>query len=197
MALTVFNPGLELGRTCFRDYQWTDAPDVYVFERKGPGLQTGVTLSPHMLRRWAWSMGMDETVRAEWQAFFGALGWIRAPFLLRDPRDKPRKVTLEPGVGDAARTVFSLPTAIGDADYPFYALSDGTAYGLVATAPRAVTLDVDARTVTFAAAPGAAAAVELVYQPLRLAALAAPADVQSIAQVFVTTSLDLQQRLRP
>ena len=197
MALTVFNPQLEVGRTCFRDYQFADDPDVYVFERKGPGVQTGVTLSPHVLRRWAWSMGMDETVRAEWQAFLGALGWIRAAFLLRDPRDKPRRVTLEPAVGDGARTVFALPTAIGHADYPFYALDDGTAFGLVATAPRAVTLQVDARTATFAAAPAGAAAVELVYQPLRLVALRAPAEVQSIAQVFVTTSMDLQQRLRP
>lgn len=197
MALTILNPALDLGVTCFRDYAWVDDPDVMTWMRKGPGRQTGALLSPHLLRRYSWSMGVDEDVRRSWQTFLGLLNWIRAPFLIRDPRDRVRETTLEPTTGNGVLTTFALPTAETHADFPFWALNDGLAYGLVSGVQKQLaSMDLDARTVTFATAPANAAVVGLGYQPLRLVALKAPPQVQSVAQVFSTTSMELQQLVR-
>lgn len=197
MALTVLNPQLEGGRTTFREYSWTDEPAVATWRRKGRGQVTALALSDVVLRRWKWELGFDEDQRRSWQAFLEALGWIRAPFLLRDPRDGIRTTTLEPAVGDGARTVFSLPTQEPHADFAFYPHADlAVSYGLEGTTARALSaIDQDARTVTFAAAPGASA-VSVVYRPLRLVRLVLPPEIMSSHQVYARASCELEQLAR-
>lgn len=198
MALTVLNPNLEAGRTTFREYAFTDRPLVHAWRRKGPGVVTATQLSPLVLRSWRWELGFDEDQRRSWQAFLEALGWIRSPFLLRDPRDPVRTTSLEPAVGDGVTTVFSLPTSPAHADYALYPQADlSVAYGLAGASPVALSaIDTDARTVTFAAAPGAVA-VSLVYRPLRLVRLSLPPEVASTAQVYARASCELEQLARP
>lgn len=197
MALTVLNPSLEGGRTTYREYSWVDEPAVATWRRKGRGQVTALALSDVVLRRWRWELGMDEDQRRSWAAFLEALGWIRAPFLLRDPRDGVRTTTLEPAVGDGVTTVFSLPTSEAHADFGFYPQNDlAVAYGLEGSTPRALSaIGTDARTVTFAAAPGASA-VFLVYRPLRLVRLVLPPELASSHQVFARASCELEQLAR-
>lgn len=197
MALTVLNPILEQGRTTFREYSYVDRPLVATWRRKAAGRFTAVALHDFVLRAWKWELGFDEDQRRSWAAFLLALGWVRVPFLLRDPRDPIRTTTLEPTVGDGARVVFSLPTAEAHADYLFFPQNDlAVSYGLEGTTQRALSaIGTDARTVTFAAAPGASA-VSLVYQPLRLVRLVLPPEIMSTHQVYSRASCELEQLAR-
>lgn len=197
MAWTVLDLGLQDGRAPLRDYSWTDAPLVATWKRKGPYHVQGVQLSPRWRRTWSWPIFTDEAARETLHAFLLALDWIRTPFLLRDPRDGMRRVTLEPAVGDGARVAFSLPTSESSEDFRFYPGDDGSASGFVAGAPRAIaSVQTDARTLTFAAAPAAAAAVEGLYRPLRLVRLVAPPEWTSVMQTLSRPTLSIEEILR-
>lgn len=197
MAWTVLDLSLEGGRAPLRDYSWQDVPLMASWKRKGPLHVQAIELSPRTRRVWTWPILTDEVQRASLQAFFQTLGWMRIPFLLRDPRDGMRQVTLEPAVGDGATVVFSLPTSESSEDFRFYPADDGSASGYVAGAPKAIaSTQTDARTVTFAAAPAGAASVAVLYRPLRLVRLAAPADWSSLSQVLSRPTLSLEEVVR-
>lgn len=197
MAWTVLNVGLEDGRTALRDYTWQDVPHVGTWKRKGPNQVTAVRLSRRTKRVWSWTIPTDEPQRASLQAFLLALDWIRVPFLLRDPRDGMRRVTLEPAVGDGALVTFALPTVETSEDFRFYPANDGSASGFVAGLPKNISATgTDARTVTFSAAPAGAASVEVLYRPLRLVRLVAPAQFQSVNQLFSMPTLSIEEIVR-
>jgi hypothetical protein len=196
VAWTVLDLSLEGGRAPLREYGWTDRPLVALWKRKGPFHIQALELSPRTSRLWTWPILTDEAQRVSLQAFFQQLAWTRVPFLVRDPRDGARRVTLEPGVGNGAIVTFSLPTPESSEDFRFYPANLGTTLALLGGAtPTAVTVNTDARTVTFAAAPGAVS-VELVYTPLRLARLVAPAEWASMSQVFSRPTLQIEEILR-
>lgn len=198
MALSVYNAAMGDGEAPFRDYTWTDVPLVATWTPKGPGQVTGLALAPYALREWSWGQGLTDAQRIAFQAFFATLDWVRAPFLLRDPRDLVRRVTLEPAVGDGGRTLFSLPTVEADADYLFYPLNNAEASGVVAGVPgfALAFVNTDARTVQFAAPPGIGLAVALDYRPLRLARVKEAVELASMMQTYVHATLSLEQLVR-
>lgn len=195
MAKTTFNLGLLDQKTTREAYSFVDSRPVGKWKRGGYGRVTTVPLAAFDLRRYTWNVGTSEALRRAWSAFFQAVGWERTSFFLQDPRD-PVRSALSPTAGTGALTTFPLPTSIADADYPFFPANDGSAYAVVGGVIfNAASVDQDARTITLAAAPGVAA-VTLVYQPLRLVILEAPAEVQSIARVLVAAAFELQQLSR-
>lgn len=197
MAKAILNLGLDTPRTVREGYSFKDDRPSATWRRRGHGKVTASPLAAFDLRTWSWPIGLDEVARAAWLAFMQGVGWVRDSFLLQDPRDGVRLVTLEPAVGDGARVLFSLPTVASDPDYPFFPADSAIAHGVVAGVDKALaSIDVDGRTVTFAAAPGIGLAAQLSYQPLRLVRLSAPPEVQSVARVFVMPTLDLEQVVR-
>lgn len=198
MALQVFNPNADEGRHAWRDYTWQDELPVLQLERGGPMQVQTVQLAPYTFRRWSWPAGLDEVQRATWLAFLEAVGFTRDCFLLLDPRDPVRElVATEPAVGDAARLVFSFPTNNALADYRWYPLA-ASVRAFVAGVETACTVQVDARTITFAAPPAGGATVRVTYQGLRLVRLVEAPELQShpSSRSYATYQLDLQEVVR-
>lgn len=192
MAFEVFNATLQDGRHAMVDYAWADDLLVAEWKRGGQGRSTRVAIDTYSRRRWTWPQGLTEDQLATWLAFFEARGWTRDSFLVRDPRDARRQLSL--GNGNGVLTTFPMTTTETDADFRFFPLAT-TVDALVNGVPTAVTVDQDARTVTFAAAPAAVPLV-LRYDPLRLVRLAAPVDVESMDPAWVRYSLELEELVR-
>lgn len=185
MAYAVFNDGATDGREPWVDYEFTDEPYVEDLGEKAPGRSERVELFACSRRRYRWPAGLTEPQRVAWEAFLSAHGIVRDAFLVEDPRDPVRElVALEPAVGDGARVTFSLPTAEASPDYRWYP-KPGTVVGYVSGVAVAVaSVDTDARTVTFAAAPGVGAAVNATYRGLRLVRLTEPTTYQGVTKRF-------------
>lgn len=197
MAYAVFNDGATDGREPWVDYEFVDEPFVEDLGERAPGRTERVELFACTRRRYRWPAGLTEAQRVAWEAFFQARGILREAFLIEDPRDPVRElVTLEPAVGDGARVTFSLPTVEGSADYRWYP-KQGTVVGFVngAGAPVA-SVDTDARTVTFAVAPGVGAAAAATYRGCRLVRLVDPPAFQGVTKRYGRYELVLEEVLR-
>ncbi len=197
MAYAVFNDGATDGREPWVDYEFTDEPFVEVLDGKGPGQSERVEIFSCPRRRYRWPAGLTEPQRVAWEAFLLARGIVRDAFLIEDPRDPVRElVVLEPAVGDGARVTFSLPTIESSQDFRWYP-KQGSVTGYVAGAPAAiVSVDTDARTVTFGAAPGVGAAVKATYRGLRLVRLSEPPSFQGATKRYGQYELALEEILR-
>jgi len=197
MAYAVFNDGATDGREPWVDYEFTDEPFVEVLGEKAPGQTERVELFACSRRRYRWPAGLNEAQRAAWEAFLQTRGIQRDAFLVEDPRDPLRElVALEPAVGDGARVTFSLPTAEASQDFRWYP-KQGTVVGYVNGAAAGVaSVDTDARTVTFAAAPGGGATVKATYRGLRLVRLSDPPSFQGVTKRFGQYELALEEVLR-
>lgn len=198
MAYQVFNPNREQGLHAFRGYSWTDTRHVLDLKRGGPRRRQVVELDPLTYRRWSWEAGMDETQRATWVAFLEAVGWTRDAFLLLDPRDPDQdQVALEPAAGDGARVTFSLPTVDTDPAYRWYPRATGVELWVNAVSVgAAAAVDTDARTVTYAVAPGVGLSVAASFTPLRLVHLVEAPEVRSEMQTWARYVLELQELVR-
>lgn len=192
MALEVFNATLQDGRHAMADYSWADELTVAEWRRGAQGRSTRVSIDTYSRRRWTWPQGLTEAQLVLWLAFFEARAWTRDAFLLRDPRDERRQLSL--GNGNGVLTTFPMTTTETDPDYRFFPLAT-TVDALVNGLPTACTVDQDARTVTFAAPPAAVPLV-LRYDPLRLVRLAASPDVESMDPAWVRYSLELEELVR-
>jgi hypothetical protein len=105
-------------------------------------------------------------------------------------------VALEPAVGDGARVTFGLPTAEASPDFRWYP-KQGSVVGYVnGVAVPVTSVDTDARTVTFAAAPGVGATVKATCRGLRLVRLAEPPAFQGVTKRFGQYDLALDEVLR-
>ncbi len=197
MAYAVFNDGATDGREPWIDYEFTDEPFVEVLGEKAPGQTERVELFACPRRQYRWPAGLNEAQRAAWEAFLQARGIQRDAFLVEDPRDPLRElVALEPAVGDGARVTFSLPTAEGSPEFRWFP-RQGTVAGYVNGVAAAVaSVDADARTVTFAAAPGVGATVKATYRGLRLVRLSDPPSFQGVTKRFGQYELALEEVLR-
>ena len=197
MAYAVFNDGATDGREPWVDYEFTDEPFVEVLEEKRPGRTERVELFACPRRHYRWPAGLTEPQRVAWETFLLSRGYLRDAFLIEDPRDPVRVlVTLEPAVGDGARVAFSLPTNEESQDFRWYP-KQGSVVGYVNGAVVAVaSMDTDARTVTFAAAPGVGATVNATYRGLRLVRLAEPPSFQGVTKRFGQYELVLEEALR-
>jgi len=197
VAYAVFNDGATDGREPWVDYEFTDEPFVEVLEEKGPGRTERVEVFACSRRHYRWPAGLTEVQRVAWEAFLLARGHLRDAFLIEDPRDPVRElVALEPAVGDGARVVFSLPTAEASPDYRWYP-KQGTVVGYVNGVTAALaSVDTDARTVTFAAAPGVGAAVTATYRGLRLVRLAEPSTFQGVTKRYGQYELTIEEVIR-
>ena len=197
MAYAVFNDGATDGREPWVDYEFVDEPFIEDLGEKAPGRTERVELFACTRRRYRWPSGLNEAQRVAWEAFLQARGILRDAFLIEDPRDPLRElVALEPGVGDGARVTFSLPTAEGSPDFRWYP-KPGTVVGYVnGTAVGIAGVDPDARTVTFAVAPGVGAAVASTYRGLRLVRLADPPTIQGVTKRYGRYEIRLEEALR-
>ena len=197
MAYAVFNDGATDGREPWVDYEFTDEPFVEVLGEKAPGQTERVELLACPRRRYRWPAGLNEAQRAAWEEFLRLRGIQRDAFLVEDLRDPVRELlALEPAVGDGARVTFSLPTAEASPDFRWYP-RQGTVVGYVNGAAAGVaSVDTDARTITFALAPGVGATVKATYQGLRLVCLSDPPSFQGITKRFGQYELALEEVLR-
>lgn len=197
MAYAVFNDGATDGREPWVDYEFVDEPFVEDLGEKAPGRTERVELFACTRRRYRWPAGLTEAQREAWEAFLQARGILRDAFLIEDPRDPVRElVALEPAVGDGARVTFSLPTAEASPDFRWYP-KQGTVVGYVNGLTVGVaSVDTDARTVTFAAAPGVASTVAATYRGLRLVRLAEPPTFQGVTKRFGRYELAVEEVLR-
>ena len=197
MAYAVFNDGTTDGREPWVDYEFVDEPFVEDLGEKAPGRTERVELFACTRRRYRWPAGLTEAQRVAWEAFLQARGILREAFLIEDPRDPVRDlVALEPPVGDGARVTFSLPTAEASPDHRWYP-KQGTVVGYVnGLAAALASVDTDARTVTFAAAPGVGATVKATYRGLRLVRLAEPPSFQGVTKRYGQYEFALEEVLR-
>jgi len=140
---------------------------------------------------------LTEPQRVAWEAFLLGRGHLRDAFLIEDPRDPVRElVALEPAVGDGVRVTFSLPTSEASADFRWYP-KQGTVVGYVNGVAAAVaSVDTDARTVTFSAAPGIGATVTANYLGLRLVRIAEPPSFQGVTKRFGQYEFAIEEILR-
>lgn len=197
MAYAVFNDGATDGREPWVDYEFVDEPFVEDLGEQAPGRTERVELFACTRRRYRWPAGLTEAQRVTWEAFLQARGILRDAFLIEDPRDPVRElVALEPAVGDGARVTFSLPTADASPDFRWYP-KQGSVAGFVNGVVAAIaSVDTDARTVTFAAAPGAGATVKATYGGLRLVRLSDPTTFQGVTKRYGRYELALEELLR-
>lgn len=197
MTYAVFNDGATDGREPWVDYEFTDEPFVEVLGEKAPGQTERVELFACSRRRYRWPGGLNEAQRAAWEAFLQARGIQRDAFLVEDPRDPVRElVALEPAVGDGARTTFSLPTVEASPDFRWYPKQGSVAGYAGGGAAAVASVDTDARTITFAAAPGVGATVRATYRGLRLVRLSEPATVQGATKRYGRYELAIEEVLR-
>jgi hypothetical protein len=156
-------------------------------------------LVPRAARLAAWSLLALSLVYACVVVFLGLLarGVLRDAFLIEDPRDPVRElVALDPAVGDGARVTFSLPTAEASPDFRWYP-KQGSVVGYVAgVAVALVSVNTDARTVTFAAPPAIAASVAVTYRGLRLVRLFEPPAFQGVTKRYGRYDLALEEVFR-
>lgn len=202
MAYLVYNPTLEEGRTQLREYAVRYMRHQVDLKRGGRHRTQVVDLDAITYRSYRWPAGVreDTETRAAWEAFMDAVGWGRDPFLVRDARDGEQvTVTLEPGVGDGARTTFSLPTVEAVATFNLYALP-GSVQLLESGAHVALaSADQDARTVTYAVAPAGSAVVQAAFTPLRLVKCMLPeggVELNSESQLRALYELELREVVR-
>lgn len=197
MAYAVFNDGATDGREPWVDYEFSDEPFVEDLGEKAPVRSERVELFACTRRRYRWPAGLTDAQRVAWEAFLQARGILRDAFLIEDPRDPVRElVALEPAVGDGARVTFSLPTAEASPDFRWYP-KQGSAVGYVSGVAAGLTsVDTDARTVTFAAAPGVGVAVTVTYRGLRLVRIAEPPSFQGVTKRFGRYELSIDEVLR-
>lgn len=197
MACAIFNDGATDGREPWVDYEFIDEPYVEDLGEKAPGRGERVELFACTRRRYRWPAGLTEPQRVAWEAFIQARGIVRDAFLVEDPRDPVRElVALEPSVGDGARVTFSLPTGDAIPDFRWYP-KQGTVVGYVnGVAAALASVDTDARTVTFAAAPGGGATVAATYRGLRLVRLVDPPTFQGVTKRFGRYELAIDEVLR-
>lgn len=200
MTLAVFNDGTR-GRQAWVGYSWRDEQLVEVLVGDGPFGSRRVAVHDLARRMYRWPAGVGALQLDEWLDFFRTLRWQRDPFLIQDPRDPERElVTLEPAIGDASRTTFSLPTVETSEEFRFFPKQgsakgyvNGAAVSLHATTP----VDTDARAITFAAAPGVGQSVKASYVGLRLVRLGEGAvELASATKRFTTFELALEECLR-
>lgn len=199
MPLAVFNPDLDQGYTAFMGYTWKDDQVVKAWRRGGPGRFQAVVLEDLSRRVWTWPAGLNETPaqRAAWETFLRARDFTREAFLLRDPKDADQAdVPLEPATGDGARTTFSLPTGTSDERYRWFALSSSVVVKVSGSPVTLGSVDVDARTVTYAAPPGLGLAVTADYTPLRLVRLLAAPTMTGADPEWTRYELALEEVLR-
>jgi hypothetical protein len=134
---------------------------------------------------------------AAWEGFLRLRGIQREAFLVEDPRDPVRElVALEPAVGDGARVTFGLPTAEASSDFRWYPKQGSVAGFVNGAAVTIASVDTDARTVTFVAAPGVGATVKATYRGLRLVRLAEPPSFQGVTKRYGRYELALEELLR-
>lgn len=197
MAYAVFNDGATDGREPWVDYEFSDEPLVEDLGEESPWQTERVEIFACSRRRYRWPAGLTEAQRVAWEAFLQARGILRDAFLIEDPRDPVREVVaLEPAVGDGARVTFSLPTSEASPDFRWYP-KQGSVVGVVnGVAAALASVDTDARTVTFAAAPGVGATVKATYHGLRLVRLAEPPTLQGISKRYGEYELTLEEILR-
>lgn len=192
MAFEVFNATLQDGRHAMADYTWKDEQAVAEWRRGSAHRVTRVAIELFSRRVWTWPQGLTEAQLVAWLAFFEARGWTLGSFLLRDPRDERRQLSL--GNGNGVQVLFPMTTTETDPDFRFFPLAT-TVDALVNGLPTACTVDQDARTVTFAAAP-AAVPVVLRYDPLRLVRLTAPVELENQDPAWLRYSLELEELVR-
>jgi hypothetical protein len=194
MTYAVFNDGATDGREPWVDYEFVDEPFVEDLGERAPGRTERVELFACTRRRYRWPAGLTEAQRVGWEAFLQARGILREAFLVEDPRDPLREVVaLEPAVGDGARVTFSLPTGEASPDFRWYP-KQGSVVGYVnGVAVAVASMDTDARTVTFAAAPGVGATVTATYRGLRLVRLAEPPTFQGVTKRYGRYELSIEE----
>ena len=197
MAYAVFNDGATDGREPWVDYEFSDEPFVEDLGEKAPGRTERVELFACTRRRYRWPAGLTEAQRAAWEAFLQSHGILRDAFLIEDPRDPVRElVALEPAVGDGARVTFSLPTAETSPDFRWYP-KQGTVVGYVnGVSATLASVDTDARTITFAAAPGVGATVKATYRGLRLVRIVEPPSFLGVTKRYGRYEMTLEELLR-
>lgn len=132
----------------------------------GPGLErVALTLCSRRIYSWP-RVGYVED-EAQLHAFYVARGGSRDPFFLQDPWFSQR-VNVSIGTGTGAATVFGLPTLEALDEYRGFAIP-GTITAAVAGVGKAIaSADLEARTITLAAAPANGAAVTASYFEYRL-----------------------------
>lgn len=193
MPYEVFNPDYDDGRHAMNGAQIRF--HRMVAKWGGPVLhqERTVVLDDYAVRSYAWPQGLTPEQLEAWLAFLEARSWTHEPFLIRDPRDVRRSLSL--GNGDGLKTTFAMTTTPTDADFVFYPLA-ATADALVNGVPTALaSVDQDARTVTFSAPP-AAVPVVLRYDPLRLVRLAQDAQLDLEDPGYFRYALELQEVVR-
>ena len=197
MAYAVFNDGATDGREPWVDYEFVDEPFIEDLGEKAPGRTERVELFACTRRRYRWPSGLNEAQRVAWEAFLQARGILRDAFLIEDPRDPVREfVALEPALGDGARVTFSLPTVEASPDFRWYP-KQGTVVGYVnGLAVALASVDTDARTVTFAAAPGAGATMAATYRGQRLVRIAEPPAFQGVTKRYGRYEISIEEILR-
>jgi hypothetical protein len=197
VAYAVFNDGATDGREPWVDYEFSDEPFVEDLGEQAPGRSERVELFACTRRRYRWPAGLTEAQRVVWESFLQARGILREAFLVEDPRDPLRElVGLEPAVGDGARVTFSLPTSEASPDFRWYP-KQGSVAGYVNGVVAAVaSVDTDARTVMFAAAPGVGATVTATYRGLRLVRIVESPSFQGVTKRFGRYELALEEVLR-
>lgn len=197
MAYRVLNLNPADGLDPLLGWSRQDVPFVVELTKDQPSRGPRLQVFTAVPRSYRWPVLPARGTLDAWNALLASLGTVRDAFLLADPDDLERgPVTPEPAVGDGARVTFALPTAEASAEWPYYPLA-GTARATVAGLVAGVaSVDQDARTVTLAAAPAAAAAVRLWYRPLRLVRIVNPPQAVRPDPAVQLTDLELRELFR-
>jgi hypothetical protein len=197
VAYAVFNDGATDGREPWVDYEFVDEPFVEDLGESAPGRTERVELFSCTRRRYRWPAGLTEVQRVAWEAFLQARGILREAFLIEDPRDPVRKlVALEPSVGDGGRVTFSLPTSDASPDFRWYPKQGAVAGYVNGVAAGLASVDTDARTVTFPAAPLVGATVAATYRGLRLVRLSEAPAFQGVTKRYGRYELAIEEVVR-
>jgi hypothetical protein len=173
---------------------WTFDPDLdWSFEAIDPveilrmapmPLEQRVSLAPREFRRYQLPLSVNKTTKEAIEAFLLARRSAAEAFFFREPLNGwCHEAGISLGTGDGIETTFALPTTgnfVG-----FYPIDNANLVGKVDGSPATVaSVQTEARTITFSAAPGNTLAVTLDCDFYRLVRLEERFEFVSVAPDF-------------
>lgn len=157
------------------DLAWTKSPirpAEHVAFAPG-GAEQRADLQPRTRWEYGLEVSDDKSVAQAIEAFLEARSWTVVAFFFREPLNgRYSRTGVSCGTGDGVETTFSLPSLPADLEGGDYPIDDANFVGYVDGSPATVSsVDTEARTFTFAAAPANTKPVTADYWFYRLVRL--------------------------
>lgn len=174
---------------------WRDDLPVMLLRDGGPEEVVAEQLAPLAARRWRWPFEMSAPQRQAVDAFLVQARKLGTEaFYILDPHDAQR-TAIALGTGNGAQVIWPLPSTLASEYRRDFPVDEAATLLKVNGVSVTRTVQVDARTLTAAVAPGVGTTVTADYRAYRKVRIASPIDWSGVTAVWVGAELELVECL--